>query len=487
MQIKEEKKDMKLRKLTALLLTGAMTLSLAACGSSGTADTAGAAATTDTASDTTADASVSDSAVVGNAGDEKLVIWTLAKDLETFAEHYVETHDVQVETVVIEPADYVTKVQTALNGGQKEPDIIVGEPQMLEDFYDAGYFEDLNQAPYNAQDYADQIVDYVWEVGQDSDGIQRAISYQITPAGIYYRRDIAKEVFGTDDPDEIGKLFKDYSTILDTAKTLKDAGYRIFASDAEINYFSGDSAWVVNDELNVNQARLDYMDLVIALYQNDYTAYANQWSTPWYQAMAGEVPILTADIQSYADDSVNVWDAEQFAESTADLDKTQVFAFGLPSWGVLTLRDNVGPTSGSWGVCSGPACGFGGGTFIGISALSEHKDAAWDFLKWVTLDEDTAEWWIEKSEGDTVSLIPVLNKHKDDENAVYGGEKLYSFWLKQAEGIDYSKVTRYDKFIGDEWGRAATAIKQGEKTKEEAINEFYDQVESTYPEIKVTR
>ena len=254
-----------------------------------------------------------------------------------------------------------------------------------------------------------------------------------------------------------------------------------------MGYFSGDSAWVVNDKLNLDQARLDYMDLVVDLYQNDLTAYANQWSTPWYQAMAGEVPILTAAVQSYADDSVNVWDAEAFAEATKDLDTTQVFAFGLPSWGVLTLRDNVGETSGKWGVCSGPAYGFGGGTFIGISAMSEHKDLAWDFLKWVTLDENTAEWWIKKSEGDTVSLVSVLEKHKDDENAVYGGQHLYSFWQEQAAGIDYSKVTRYDKIINDAWGAACTAVKTGEADKETAINEFYDVVESTYPEITIER
>ncbi len=478
---------MKLRKIMATLLAGAMTLSLAACGSS-----APEAPAADTAAETTeapAAEEAADNTDTANAGTEgeKLVIWTLAKDLQTFAEKYVEDHNVQIETVVIEPADYVTKVQTALNGGQTTPDIIVGEPQMLEDFYDAGYFEDLNQAPYNAQDYKGQIVDYVWEVGQDAEGVQRTISYQITPAGIYYRRDIASEVFGTDDPDEVGKLFKDYPTILDTAEKLKSAGYRIFASDAEINYFSGDSAWVVDDTLNVDQARLDYMDLVCDLYQKDLTAYANQWSTPWYQAMAGEVPILTAAVQSYADDSINVWDAEGFAEATKDLDKTQVFAFGLPSWGVLTLRDNVGETSGKWGVCSGPSYGFGGGTFIGISAMSEHKDLAWDFLKWVTLDENTAEWWIEKSEGDTVSLVSVLEKHKDDANEVYGGEHLYSFWQAQAAGIDYSKVTRYDKVIGDAWGAAITAIKTGEADKETAINEFYDVVESTYPEIKINR
>lgn len=483
---------MKLKKLTALMLAGVMVCGLTACGGNGassgssTSTDSGAAAESGTETADAGDAQ--DSGSTQAAGGEKLVVWTLAKDLETFGEHYEESHpEVDVETVVIEPANYVTKVQTALNGGQKEPDIIVGEPQMLEDFYDAGYFEDLNQAPYNAQDYADQIVDYVWEVGQDSDGIQRAISYQITPAGIYYRRDIAKEVFGTDDPEEIGKLFADYPTILDTAKTLKGAGYRIFASDAEINYFSGDSAWVIDGVLNVDQGRYDYQDLCVSLYQEDYTAYANQWSTPWYQAMAGEVPILSADIQNYADDSVDVWNAEQFAEATADMDKTEVFAFGLPSWGVLTMRDNVQETSGKWGVCAGPAYGFGGGTFIGISSQSERKELAWDFLKFCTLNEETANWWIEVSEGDTVSLIPVLEAHAEDPNEVYGGQQLYKFWLEQAKGIDYSKVTRYDKFIGDEWGRATTAIKTGEKTKEEAWSEFYDLIESTYPEITVNR
>lgn len=467
---------MKLKKLVTAMLVASMVFSLTACGGN---QSTGSAST-----DKKANASSESTA----AGDKKLVVWTLAADLEQFAEHYMEANqDVTVETVVIEPANYPTKLQTALNGGQTEPDIIVGEPQMLEDFFDAGYFEDLNQAPYNAQEYADQVVDYVWQVGQDSEGIQRAIGYQLTPAGIYYRRDIAKDVFGTEDPDEIGKLFKDYPTILETAQTLKDAGYRIFASDAEMNYFSGDSAWVIDGTLNVDQGRYDYMDLCVSLYQNDLTAYANQWSTPWYQAMAGEVPILTADIQNYADDSVNVWDAEQFAEATAGMETTEVFAFGLPAWGVLTLRDNVQETSGNWGVCSGPSYGFGGGTFIGISSQSERKDLAWDFLKFCTLTEETASWWIEKSEGDTVAFIPALEAHAEDANEVYGGQQLYKFWQEQAKGIDYSKVTRYDKAIGDAWGQAITSVKQGEKTKEEAVQNFYDVVESTYPEITVNR
>ena len=101
---------------------------------------------------------------------------TLADDLKQFAERYCEKNpDVQIETVTIAPADYPTKIQTAMRGKQTTPDIIVGEPQMLEDMYEAGYFEDLDQEPYNAQDYADKIVDYVWDVGKDADGVQLSL------------------------------------------------------------------------------------------------------------------------------------------------------------------------------------------------------------------------------------------------------------------------------------------------------------------------
>ena len=475
---------MKMKKVMALVLAGIMTASLAACGDSNDAPAASTGAEDKT---TTESSAANDSTDADTASDlnGKLVVWTLAADLEQFGEHFMEANPgVEIETVVIAPADYPTKVETAILGGATEPDIIVGEPQMLESMYEADMFANLDEL--GAKDYEGQIVDYVWQVGQDSEGIQRAISYQITPAGFYYRRDIAQEVFGTDDPDEIGKLFADYPTILETGKTLKEKGYRIFASDAETQYFSGDSAWVIDGKLNIDQSRYDYMDMCVELYQQDLTAYAAQWAAPWYQAMSGPVPILTAETQ-WGTDDMNVWDAENFAAATEGMETTEVFAFGLPAWGVLTMRDNVGETSGKWGVCSGPAYGFGGGTFIGISSLSEKKDLAWEYLKFCTLDADVADWWIEKSEGDCVSLVSALEKHADDENPVYGNEKLYKFWLEQAEGIDYSKVTQYDKAIGDAWGSAISAIKTGEKSKEDAINEFYDSVAATYPDLIIER
>ncbi len=456
------------KKWLAMILTGIMSLSLMACGNGG-----------DAKSPETSESV--DAAVAGSKdAKNKLVIWTLADDLKQFADHYCEQNkDVQIETVVIAPADYLTKIQSAMRGKATEPDIIVAEPQMLDTMFEAGYLEDLNQEPYNAQQFKDNMVDYVWQAGQDENGVQKAISYQITPTGIYYRRDIAKKVFGTEDPEEIGKLFTDYNTILKTGETLKEAGYRIFASDTEMAYFSGDSAWVQDGKLNIDQDRKDYMDLCVSLYQNDMTAYVDSWSTTWYQAMSGGIPII--------DSSTSVWDEDAMKEAEKSGETTEVFAFGLPSWGVLTMRDHVGELSGKWGICSGPSYGFSGGTFLGINALSKNKETAWDFIKFVTTNEDTLDWWIEVSEGDVVSWLPTIEKHKNDKNEVYGGEKLYQFFLEQAKGIDYSKVTKYDKVINDAWGAAITSIKTGEMKKEDAISNFYDTVQSTYPELEIER
>lgn len=470
---------MKLKKMTALLLAGLMTVGLAACGSD--AETPASGSQTSGGNQTSGTAQTDGGELSGN-----LTVWTLADDLKDFADYFMEKNPgVTVDVVKIEPGDYQTKVETALLGGDDSIDIIVGEPKHLKSFYAEELFANLDDL--GAKDYDGKVVDYVWELGQDDEGIQRAISYQITPMGIFYRRDIAEKVFGFSDPESVGELFKDYETIIQTGATLRDAGYKIFGSTGDVEHFKGDSTWVIDGKLNVDPAREAYMDLAVQLYQENMTAFSNMWTTPWYASMKGPITMLTAETQWEVE-----WDPSQealdrLAEATEGQETTEVFAFGLPSWGVLTLRDNCGDNSGKFGVCSGPAPGYDGGTYIGISAQSKNKDLAWEFIKFCTLNEDTADWWIEKSQGDCVSLISALEKHAEDTNDVYGGQQLYQFFLEQAKGINLAMVTEYDTGIADAWGTAISAVQQGKMTKEEAIDAFYDQVANTYPDLVIER
>lgn len=488
---------MKMKKVLALVLAGLMTASLAACGSSDE----GAATTTDTADTTTETTDTADVATDETAEASELsghlTIWTWTEDLKTKAEKFMEANPgVEIETVIIATADYPTKVEAALGAGDDSIDVFGGEPQMIPAFMEAGFFEDLDAAPYNFEDYADQLFDYVNQVGK-YDGTQYCIGYQSTPAAFYYRRSIAKEVLGTDDPEEVAKYFSSYPVILETAQTMLDAGYKMFASDSELGYMTGDEAWVVDGALNLAQARLDYMDLVDALYRGGYTTFSAQWATPWYQAMNGPVAVLTAEVQwgdwgtdENGNTNFNIWDAENYNANVDNYatEEAEVFAFGLPAWGILTLTSNATETVGDWGVCEGPAYGFGGGTWVGISSQSKNKELAWEFVKYATIDEGLANWWIsEKYAGDAVSNIAAMEAHYDDEIAFLGGQKVYPLWAELSEGIDYSKVTVYDQAIGDAWGSAISKVKTGEATKDDAIAAFYDEVAATYPDLTINK
>ncbi|MGM9973682.1 MAG: ABC transporter substrate-binding protein [Clostridiaceae bacterium] len=442
---------MKVKKLLVLLLSSVMALSLAACG----------------------DKNGSDS---GKGGNDKLVVWTLAEDLKQFAERYQKETGTDVEVVVIAPADYPTKLQAALGSKDKNVDVIVGEPQMLPNFFEAGFFEDLSQEPYKVEDYKDQIVDYIFEAGKDENGIVRALSYQVTPGSIIYRRDLAKEIYGTDDPVVIAEKFKDFDTILKTAGEVKAKGYRIFADSGNLRWYANASApWVEDGKLNLSESRLAYMDAAVKLYQEDLVAFAPEWSAAWYASMAGELPVDAG------------WTEADELDTLEDNEKTQVFSYSLPSWGALIVRDNAGENKGNFGVTSGPSSYFGGGTFLGINSFSDNKDKAWDFIKFVTLNKETAEWWLEASDGDVVSNIEVLNENADFENESFGGQKTYEFYLEEAKNIDFSLITKYDDQIGVFWGASIEAVQKGEMTKEEAIEDFYMQVESTYPEIEIKK
>lgn len=422
--------------------------------------------------DSSEKSSGTDSTSAAADNDNKLVVWTLAEDLVQFGEKYEADTGKDIEVVVIAPADYPTKLTAALGSGSDDPDVIVGEPQMLPDFFDAGFFEDLSQAPYYAANHKDKIVDYIYEAGCDENGAIRALSYQITPGSIIYRRDIAEKIWGNDDPEFISEKFASYEAIETAAKDVQDAGYRIFGDTGALRWFANASApWVQDGKLVLSDSRMEYFDAAVNLYQKEQVAFAPEWSAAWYASMSGELPVNAG------------W--SDLADISSDTPTTEILAYAMPSWGAVIIRDNAGDNNGKFGVASGPCSFFGGGTFLGISSFSDCKEEAWDFVQYCTVNEETAKWWIDKSNGDVVSLKSVLEENKDYENAAFGNQKTYQFFLEEANNIDYSKITRYDTQIDNAFGAAISSVQEGAKTKEEALQDFYDEVSAQFPEIEL--
>ncbi len=408
--------------------------------------------------------------------DDKLVIWAFADDLKWHAEKFEEKTGIETEVVVIPPADYPTKINSTLRGKSKDVDIICAEPQMLQNFYEAGYFEDLSADPYKGDQYESKFVDYIFKAGKSEDGKLRAMTYQMTPGAVYYRTDIAESVWGDGSPEFVAKKMESYDAIYNSAKELNEKGYKIFPDTGSLSRFSSQGEvepWVVDGKLNVPQYKLDYMDLAKKIYDEELMAFAPEWSAAWFKGVDGKIPYNAG------------WTEADQLES-AEGAETEVFSYSLPSWGLFSVIDkNAEQTNGKWAVTNGPSAYFGGGTFMGINTFSDNKEAAWDFLKLATTDEATLKAWATEK-GDVVPMPALAEEIAGDIKLdATGDQQFYNFFLEEAKKIDFSKVTKYDTEIGNFFGQAVIAYQEGKKTKDEALAEFYLNVKTAYPDVVV--
>ncbi|WP_413376517.1 ABC transporter substrate-binding protein [Alkalihalobacillus sp. 1P02AB] len=405
---------------------------------------------------------------------DKLVIWSFTDELENQGAiaAYEEKFGVEVELTIIPIEDYPTRLRPVLESGQGAPDVFTGELAFIKDWVEQEYWENLSQEPYNVEDFKEDYVEYVFELGRNSHGEIKAVSWQTTPGGIFYRRSIAQEVLGTDDPNEVGHMFTTMDGLYEVGDKMKAAGYRLFPDEGAIRWFAqgqNPEAWVnENDELIMTEGRMNHFDYAKELREKDLTAFAPEWSPAWFAAMDGPINYNAG------------WD--EVDENNTN--EVEVFAYALPTWGLHSvLKENTEETIGDWALTNGPNPYFWGGTWLGIYTNSDKKEEAWDFIQMMTHDDEfLTEWALET--GDVLSYLPVTEKIKDDFSEEFlGGQNNYTFFLEEAQSINPGIVTRYDQQMDTLFGNAVSEYVEGSKTKEEAIQEFYNLVRNAYPHI----
>ncbi|WP_232353756.1 ABC transporter substrate-binding protein [[Bacillus] enclensis] len=343
-------------------------------------------------------------------------IWSFTDELKKPITKFEEKNGVKVELTIVPIADYPTKLKPVLESGVGAPDVFTGEIAFLKQWVDAGYWENLSEDPYNVEEIKDKYVPYVFDLGKDKDGNVRALSWQTTPGGIFYRRSIAKEVLGTDDPTEVGNMMASMDGVVEVAEKMKEKGYSMFPDEGAMRWFAqGDNPqpWV-NDkgELQLTNQKKEFMDHAKTLRENSYTALAAEWSPSWFEGMDKPIKVKQDGKEK----------------------ETQVFSYVLPTWGLHSvLKTNVKETNGDWAVTSGPSPYFWGGTWLGVYNKSENKELAYDFVKMMTQDDEFLTEWA-KETGDVLAYNPVTNAIKDDFSSEFlGGQNNYQFFLEQAK------------------------------------------------------
>ena len=172
-----------------------------------------------------------------------------------------------------------------------------------------------------AKETADaKIAQYSIDIGTNPDGKLVGLGYQATGGVMIYRRSIAKDVWGTDDPAEISKKVgggtQSWDTFWTACEDLKAKGYVAISGTGDIwNVVekSSDKPWLdENGDLYIDPKREDYMEICKKLKDNEYMNDTSAWQDPWFADMKGQGP-------------------------------KQVFCFFGPAWLVnYSLQDNCG-------------------------------------------------------------------------------------------------------------------------------------------------
>ena len=193
-----------MRKQTVILLSLVLLLGLvlAACG--GAAEEPAPAATEAPAAEApAAEAPAATEAPAAEA--QTLNVWSFTQEIMTMSIAYEGKNpnvDIPYTMIPMTNGEYQTKLKAAL-GTSDAPDVIALEAAFVKEFVESDMLADLGDLMPYAEEA--KIYPFVTDVGSN-DGVIKAFAYQATPGALFYRRSLAKEYFGTDDPAEIQAL-----------------------------------------------------------------------------------------------------------------------------------------------------------------------------------------------------------------------------------------------------------------------------------------
>ena len=410
------------------------------------------------------------------APERKVInLWSFTDEVPKMIEKYKALNpdfDYEINTTIIATTDgaYQPALDQALaSGGKDAPDIYCAESAFVLKYTqgDAAHFA----APYKSLGIdvdkklkeAD-IAPYTVEIGSNSKGELVGLGYQATGGAFIYRRSIAKDVWGTDDPAVIKtKVGPGWEKFFQAAEDLRKKNYAIISGDGDIWHAiegSSPKGWIVDGKLYIDKTREDFLDIAKTMVDKGYHNDTRDWTDAWF-----------ADMK--------------------DAGAKKVFGFFGPAWLInYVMAGNSGGTKpgegtyGDWAVCEPPVGFFWGGTWVIANNNSPVKDAVGKIIEWITLDSsDTGlqYYWANGTLNgpggtkDTVASGTVMKK-SDGTLAFLGGQNMFDVFVPAGAFATGKNKTQYDETINMYWRDQVRSYSAGNKSRAAALADFKKQV-----------
>ena len=306
---------------------------------------------------------------------------------------------------------------------------------------------------------------YTKDIVTDEEGNLKGLSWQGCPGVLIYNRDIAKEVLGSDDPDEVQKAVADWDTFKQTADKLKEKGYKMTSTTNDsYRVFSNNvtTPWVVDGKINVDENIKTWVDMSKEMVDKGQTGTADLWSEDWSKGFAKD-----ADVFCYFGPA---WLIN--------------FSMGAVDDGV-NEDDGSRTFAGGWGATVGPQGFYWGGTWICAAAGTDNPTAVAEIMRQMTTNEEVLTD-IVKVDNDFVNNKPAMEAAATDDSFAFkplGGQNPLGMFCEGAEKIDLSNLSEYDQGCNESFQLAMKEYFEGNASYDDALQAFYKSVTEKYPEL----
>ena len=319
----------------------------------------------------------------------------------------------------------------------------------------------IRDAGLPASDFSAQYA-YTKLMGSGDDGVQRAVSYGISPGVFMYDRQAAVDVLGSDDPAGVQAELSDWESFEAVAAKAGEKGYAMLSD-----------------------------------WNNSFDVFAVSVSGDWLTETGG-VRIDSA-LRAWTDQSELFKEKGYFAEGERPVFGTFISADEIMDLALSAGEDDL---AGKYGICAGPAGWYRGGSFIMVNSLCDQRSLTKKLLEEIVFNRDVLRAL--KEEGIIPNSKVVLpekiagptdpgsdtggpgkaEEAKPDDrpraiesvSAFLGGQDPYPVFAEAADKVALGNVSVFDKYLCDIYGREFAAYFAGEKEKDAAIRVFYTEV-----------
>jgi len=371
---------------------------------------------------------------------------------------------IEMELTLFNRSELDAKLDTALAAGNG-PDLWSINAAVVNRYVNGDVLPDMSHLLAQANELG--IMPYVINLGTDTDGILRTLSFQATPGGVWYRQDLAEYYLGFGQAEDMQMMLSTLDGMVATALALRDASngtvyYAASVADlVDIFMSRRESPFVVDDTIVIDPAIIEFL-----LYARFFVDEG-----------------LVADFEP--------WGAEWFAGISDSNGSERIFSYkGPPRMLPFVLLPNAesfyttNNTYSNWTVIEGPGFFCLGGTFIGVNVAGDEFDTAMKVFEYLTLNPYFIRDYAIETGDFPVSTVVAVELPPAIINSFLGGQNHFEVFNEFVGYIrDLRTEHQNDEFIVNALVTQAVLHANGLKDIDTAIYNFQTAIIARYPHL----